>query len=356
MDHPGTSGALLGSADAMRATAVTQRKHVGTMPQYRRLLWALGRLRSGHTLTAPELAREFEVNVRTAYRDIDRLRDEWRLPLEFDRGRNSYRLTEPTTALPVVPLTQGELLAVYFAEKVVAQYRNTPFEAELRSAFDKLREFLPGEVRVSSESLDNYLSLDPGPLHTPDARVFSDVLSGQRLRRALLVRYRSLSSNRTSERRIQPYRIFNHRGDWYVAAWDEVRREVRIFALHRVERATLTTDRYEIPPEFDFERWIGDAFGIEKGERARVSLRFAARQARWIRERRWHASARLEEQDDGGLVLRLDVAQTSEVRRWVLQFGSEAEVLEPESLRREVAADLAAALAAYRRRGRAAAT
>src|SRR5262245_51691794 len=106
-------------------------------PQLRRLMWALSRLRSGRRLTAVEIARECEVDVRTAYRDMDLLRDDWRVPLEYDRERRSYRLTEPLADLPPITLSQGELVALYFAEKVVEQYRGTPFEADLVSAFRK---------------------------------------------------------------------------------------------------------------------------------------------------------------------------------------------------------------------------
>jgi predicted DNA-binding transcriptional regulator YafY len=175
------------------------------------------------------------------------------------------------------------------------------------------------------------------------------VLTAQRLRRKVLLRYKSLSSNRITPRRVHPYHLFNHRGDWYLAAWDEPRRAVRTFALHRIRRATLTTEGYEIPRTFTFRKYMSDAFAIQKGEkRVAVAVRFAPRQARWIRERRWHRSARLQEELDGGLVLHLQVAETSEIKRWVLQFGAEAEVLRPASLRRAVAQDLAAAAKAYR--------
>ena len=103
---------------------------------------------------------------------------------------------------------------------------------------------------------------------------------------------------------------------------------------------------------------MADAFAIQKGEKpVAVSIRFAPRQARWIRERRWHKTARVQERLDGRLVLQLRVAETSEIRRWVLQFGSEAEVLAPESLRAAVARELEAALGVYgprpsRRKGR----
>jgi hypothetical protein len=79
-----------------------------------------------------------------------------------------------------------------------------------------------------------------------------------------------------------------------------------------------------------------------------VAVRFAPHQARWIRERKWHRSARIQEELDGSLVLRLRVVESSELRRWVLQFGSQAEVLAPASLRKAVAAELKAAAAAYR--------
>ncbi len=220
-----------------------------------------------------------------------------------------------------------------------------------------MQELLPEEVKVSPESLDAYLSLDLGPLYTPDAAVFREILTAQRLRRRAVVRYRSLSSNRTTNRRIHPYHVFNLRGNWYVAAWDENRRAVRDFAIHRVRRVTITTESYEVPRGFDFRKYMADSFGIEKGGRpVEVAIRFASTQARWIRERKWHRSARIQEELDGSLVLRLRVAETSELRRWILQFGSQVEVLAPASLRRAVVGELKAAASGYRdrpgRRGR----
>src|SRR5262249_47987384 len=76
---------------------------------------------------------------------------------------------------------------------------------------------------------------------------------------------------------------------------------------------------------FDFRQYTAEAFGIEKGTRAsEVVIRFAPRQARWIRERKWHPSARIQEEMGGGLVLRLRVAETSERRRWGMHVGPEA--------------------------------
>jgi len=75
-------------------------RHLATRPPLRRLFWAVARPRSGRPRKARDLAEEFEVNVRTAYRDLDFLRDEWRVPVEFDRAKDSYTLTEPLPRSP----------------------------------------------------------------------------------------------------------------------------------------------------------------------------------------------------------------------------------------------------------------
>ena len=124
---------------------------------------------------------------------------------------------------------------------------------------------------------------------------------------------------------------------------------MRDFAIHRMRRVTITTESYEVPRGFDFRKYMADSFGIEKGGRpVEAAIRFASTQALWIRERKWHRSARIQEELDGSLVLRLRITETSELRRWILQFGSQAEVLAPASLRRAVVGELKAAATAYR--------
>jgi predicted DNA-binding transcriptional regulator YafY len=167
-------------------------------------------------------------------------------------------------------------------------------------------------------------------------------------RHQLLIRYTSFSGGKTLDRKVEPYRVFNLKGDWYLAAFDHRHAELRDFALARMRTARVLDERYEIPTDFRFEDYMGDSFAIEKGSRpASIAIRFSARQARWIRERRWHRSARIQERLDGGCVLRMRVAGLGEVKRWVMQFGESAEVLAPRALRHEVAQELGRAARTY---------
>jgi predicted DNA-binding transcriptional regulator YafY len=67
-----------------------------------------------------------------------------------------------------------------------------------------------------------------------------------------------------------------------------------------------------------------------------VRIAFHGSSAHAIAEREWHPSQRIETRRNGTIVLSLQVADTLELRRWILGFGSEAEVLEPRKLRDEI--------------------
>jgi predicted DNA-binding transcriptional regulator YafY len=305
-----------------------------TRPPLRRMVWLVGRLRAGDAITANDVAGQFEISLRTAYRDVDFLRDQLRAPVEYDAHQRTYVLTDKTFSLPPVDLSRGELLGLFFAERVVRQYRGTPYEDDLRAALRKIEQSLPEQVTVDLSSLDGFLSLDLGPLATPDAEVFRGVVDAASRRRRLRMTYTSLTRGKTSERSVDPYRVYNLRGDWYLAAFDPRHRAVRDFALHRIQSAVVLDEGFEVDRSFDFAAYMKDAFSIEKGGRP-------------IRERRWHPTARIQERLDGGCVLRMQVAGLGEVKRWIMQFGAEAEVLSPKSLRREIAEEQRAAARQY---------
>jgi predicted DNA-binding transcriptional regulator YafY len=67
-----------------------------------------------------------------------------------------------------------------------------------------------------------------------------------------------------------------------------------------------------------------------------VRIAFHGASAHAVAEREWHPSQHIETRRNGTVVLSLKVADTLELRRWILSFGSEAEVLEPLSLRDEI--------------------
>ena len=77
------------------------------------------------------------------------------------------------------------------------------------------------------------------------------------------------------------------------------------------------------------------------------ALKFSPYQARWIRERQWHKTQKLTELDEGGVIMEMDVQGLDEVKRWVMQYGTEVEVLGPEELRKNVKQEIGSMVRLY---------
>jgi CRISPR-associated endonuclease/helicase Cas3 len=84
-------------------------------------------------------------------------------------------------------------------------------------------------------------------------------------------------------------------------------------------------------------------------EPVNIVLRFNADAAPFVRERTWHASQTLEPDSDGGMTLRLCIAEPREMLPWIRSWGAQVEVIEPDWLRERVAEDLTNAAEIYRR-------
>lgn len=79
------------------------------------------------------------------------------------------------------------------------------------------------------------------------------------------------------------------------------------------------------------------SFGIYLDSKEwKVKIKFSAYQARWIKEKKWHTSQELKENRDGSLILSMTINNFEEIKRWILQYGKEAEVISPKSLREEM--------------------
>jgi predicted DNA-binding transcriptional regulator YafY len=126
----------------------------------------------------------------------------------------------------------------------------------------------------------------------------------------------------------------------------------RLFRLSRLEDLRVTGSVFEYPAttEYDPQQLFADSLGVFVGEEHPVvdaAVKLSARWATHARTHRWHASQQVEALASGEVIVRLRVRHCPELQSWVLSFGDNAEVLEPESLKTEVAHILVRAAQRY---------
>jgi predicted DNA-binding transcriptional regulator YafY len=79
-----------------------------------------------------------------------------------------------------------------------------------------------------------------------------------------------------------------------------------------------------------------------------ATIWFSADQARYIQERQWSHEQKITKRKDGSILLQIKTSGWYDVKKWILSFGSEAELLEPEALRREITEEINGAQRLYR--------
>jgi proteasome accessory factor B len=292
-------------------------------------------------MRAADLSDELQVDRRTVYRDLDFLAEQgvplWQEHGIFGINRTHYHTTVRLTYHESVALVlAGLLLARTFDERnphVIAALRRLavtlpePFTAQLERA-----------ALLTQSRQTNYR-------HTA---VLEAIAEGWGTGHKVRIAYCSPKGTDLDERVIAPYTLEPTDAGVYVIGYDETRSEIRTFKLERLQAATVIPEAYAIPQDFDPVTYLENSWRIMTGEAPiDVLLRFNSEAAPYVRERIWHASQEIDAHPDGGLDLRLHIADPREMLPWIRSWGAQVEVIAPNWLRERVAEDLRSAAEIY---------
>jgi predicted DNA-binding transcriptional regulator YafY len=123
-NHVEDARRLLGSWSAMRYHA--------TRPPLRRIRVIDQALRAGRCPRNKSPAAVLEADPRTIRRDLEFMRDRLQALIKISRARWGYYYTDETYRLPFLQLSEGELISPLLAERMMQQFRGTPFQPDLR--------------------------------------------------------------------------------------------------------------------------------------------------------------------------------------------------------------------------------
>jgi proteasome accessory factor B len=267
-------------------------------------------------------------------RDIDFMRDQLGAPIDYDRKRKGYFYTKHWAFDPSAFLDRNEAQALAATGKVLSQYQGTPYYDEVCRAIEKLMHRLP--VSPAVDSFFEIYSFENPSSDRFDQAAFTLLEQAIRTRTKIKLTYRSPSSQSSTERTVQPYRLHYDQstGTWYLIAHCEFRKETRTFVVSRIQDLNPTCEPFTIPDGFSISNYMETAFQQSVGPHLYdIAIHFTPYQSQWIREHHWHSSQRVEEHDDGSLILKLSVSSLDAVKRWVMRYGAQAEVLDPKELR-----------------------
>jgi predicted DNA-binding transcriptional regulator YafY len=314
-----------------------------------RMLRTLGARR--HGIAVREMAREFGVAERTIRRDLLKLQS-LGFPIKEtteEHGRKCWRLAD-TATIPPLEFTYDEAIVFHLARPFFEPLAGTHLWEAAHSALRKIK------ATLSEQALD-YLKKFPRRFHSTTqghsnyarkAEIIDTLTIAVEDRKAVLLTYQSQHATEPATRDVYPYALTRHKGALYLAAFAVEREEIRLFKVNRIEAADITPIVFQRPPDFDIEAFLAESFGVFTGsDDITVVVKFLPAAARYVLESDWHASQVLTRQRDGSLIAQFRLSSTVEIKSWILSFGASAIVVEPQSLRAEIAAELHQLVMAY---------
>ncbi|MBJ31769.1 MAG: hypothetical protein CL466_10220 [Acidimicrobiaceae bacterium] len=178
--------------------------------------------------------------------------------------------------------------------------------------------------------------VDPAPALIPSAHIPSDrsveaLLDAVTNRTSVAFRYRG------EDRVVHPHQAAFVKGNWQVTGFDELRGEIRQFRRDRIDGEVMGTGRSFEPPENPRTVISDHIWRTGPGEPKEIRVAVDHRHASWV-EGFLGSTAVSERRDDGSLVVLEWVHDQEAFRGFLLTLLDGAEVLSPESFRRDFVA------------------
>jgi predicted DNA-binding transcriptional regulator YafY len=304
--------------------------------------------------TLIELMNGLDLKKRGAYRMLAFLQDEMKLVVHEDAalldGSKRFYLDEEDVRragkikVPNINLTLSEIIALYFLRGSSSMYQGTDIQKSIDKAFTKFDYYLPegfgerlgnisGVFAASNQYTKDYSDKED---------ILDDLVTAISKRQVCQVTYHAFGENKIKTYQIAPLQLFERNGGLYLFAIIVKYGDIRLQAVERIQELKLEDETFEPPQDFDAEKLLSAAFGVTYDDPIDLKIWFPASQARYVKERQWAQDQSFDDHEDGSTILEMKTSGWSEVKRWLLSFGSEAKLLEPEELRLDMAEEVTA--------------
>lgn len=286
--------------------------------QFNKLIWLVDVIyRSGRTSFA-EINRRWRVGdatrvdipLRTFHNHRQAIEEMFDINIECDKRDNTYYIADVEGML-------GSKLKMWLLNSF--------------SLSNMLQENVDMKNRVIFEEI-------------PSGLQYMDVIvDAMRTGRVLEMKYQAYQWEQSKRVLMEPYflKLFRHR--WYLIGVNREYRAFRSYSLDRVRTMEVTEDTFHFPRKFTPEEHFRDCFGIIRDEALqaqRILLRSTTVQAPYLRNLPLHSSQREVAADENTVDFELFLSPTYDFIQELLSKGSSIEVLQPQTLRDAMKAEI----------------
>ena len=315
-----------------------------TMPprmQILRMARIASLLKKNSCPTAEKLLREYEkleledgktirakYSIRTVYRDIDSLRNDFGCPVRYDRINRTYYLDDHTWEFNCpAQLSESAMLALVIGGRIAEDVFPDPVRGRISRAVDEILKGNSPEFLETALIRSLKVFAEAGVVET--SPVFSVVFDAWQKHRRLRILYDDQRGG-LQEREVDPHVLFLYLREWRIKAFCHLRNAPRTFVINRIRNAHMMQET------FTPDRAIIDSVtpdNIVSYARLRgVKIRLTGDAPKFAKANRMHSKQTIRKNRDGSCLFSIPEVPAEVVVPWILAQRGDAVPLEPPDL------------------------
>ena len=220
-----------------------------------RLLGIIMLIDSRGTMKARNLAKILETSERSIYRDIDIL-CEAGIPIMSIPGPNGGYSFMDGYKINSNVLESGDAVNLLLSSMGIRPEKNTETSQQLKNAHIKLENSVSEEHREEIINAMEKFFIDSDPWWGKRIEnKYVDIIKESVLNLKKIKIYYKKFDEEVSIRIIRPYGVVVKNSEWYMAAFCEVKNDIRIFKCSRIENIEVLDESFIMPDKFDLEEF-----------------------------------------------------------------------------------------------------
>jgi predicted DNA-binding transcriptional regulator YafY len=287
----------------------------------------LTQLQSKPVVRAQDLAKKFDVSVRTIYRDVKTLENAG-IPIVGEAG-SGYSLMDGYK-LPPVMFTKEEVLSFITAEKLMQKFSHQSMGKHYQTAMEKVRSVLKYSDKNLIQNIEKQIDIFQHQGKTEDTLkdVLPIILESIAEKLQLTIEYRTVD-DKISTRTIEAVGVFFEFNFWYIMAFCTLRNDFRQFRVDRILKISKTQNPY-----LQEYGQINDYRKNGNGNKITVKLLVDKKIMGHLVNSKIYYGLIEEVETENGVELTFETEWLKDgFPRWLITFADYATILEPESLK-----------------------
>ncbi|MBN1930291.1 MAG: WYL domain-containing protein [Desulfobacterales bacterium] len=315
------------------------------------LIKVLGLLSKPQGTTRNEISKTLGITDRSVSRCLQTIEDlgipiyDERPPFEkvkYWHIEPTYLERLPNLCLPKLELSYPEIISLCMLAGESVVFAGTEIDRHIQTAIGKLMYFIPEDTRNALSDLKRiFICKTIGSKTYTGMGTIIDTLTESILdRTACTMTYHVFYKDKIENVEIGPLHFYENNGGLYLFAVKIKDNEVRSYAVERIQSIKTLNQDVDYPENFNPEETLNSAFDLIHNDPVTVKIQFSKKEARYIKEKIWATDQKIIDKVDGSIILSMTTSGYRDVKRWVMSFGKEARLLEPEGMKREIEKEL----------------